>query len=166
MLRPAALALLALMMLSATAAAHDNQPVAEGRYTIPARGAVELPAEIHWHRLVGEARVADGEGPLSVVVRGPGGRALVAGPANELRVNALVACCDDVGWAPHVVRLENGGARPLVVEAHLVFLHDGLGVAADDAETGAALSMLLFAGLPALLCARALRRGALREPAA
>lgn len=150
----------ALVLLGALpfAAAHENQKVADGRSRILPGDAVEFTAPIHYHRLVGHV-LSDGVAPLLIEVVGPRGTTAIVGPGTApMRVNTLVACCDDATWTPHVVRVRNAGERAVDATIALSFLHDGFAVAAVDAETGAALSMLLFAGLPAAWGYRALRR--------
>ena len=158
--------LLALLALSGAASAHRNAQVAEGTLRIPAGGAVELPAELHHHRLVGTVAAGDARALLAVRVLGPGGDATLAGPGASLRVNALVACCDDAPWSPHVVRIENRGARAVEAHASLALLHDGLSVAARDAETGAAASLLVIVAIPAALALAAMRRATPARPPA
>ena len=162
----ASIVLLAALVAPATmAAAHENKVVGAGPVVVPAGGALRFPVEVHYHRIVGTVEAADGNARLALRADGPGGRTLLAEPAATLRVNALVACCEGVGWAEHTIVLDNPGTRPVPASVRLVALHDGLVVSALDVESGAALSILIFAGAPPLLALRTLRKGRLDEPA-
>lgn len=146
-------ALLGLLAVAPTSEAHANGVVADGEHRIDAGGAVELDASVHFHRLVGEVRIADARpgDALVVRVRTPDGTFVAAEGASPLRVNALVACCHDATWTPIVVRIENAGPRPILAEASLVLLHDGFAVADRRAETGADVSLIVLLGAPALV---------------
>lgn len=173
-MRPSTLVACALVVATLTlggpsAQAHENQAVTDGMHVLPPRGTVEFTERIHYHRLVG---VVDAEGPASgtevlrVDVVGPAATTTLAHGALPLRVNGLVPCCDDATWSPHTVRLVNEGDQELTVDARLSFLHDGLVLAAMDAEPGAAVSMLLFAAVPTGIALARLRRGSPGTPAA
>lgn len=160
------LAVLAVLVAPATmAAAHENKAVATGPVVVPAGGSLRFPVDVHYHRIVGTVHAPDEAARLALRAEGPEGRTPLAEPGASLRVNALLPCCDGVGWAAHEIVLENAGARPVPASVRLVALHDGFAVSALDAETGAALSMLVFAAAPPLLALRAFRKGKLHEPA-
>lgn len=157
-----AFTLLLFLALTSVASAHGNQEVGEGRSRLAPGGVVEFPVELHYHRLVGNVATVDSGDPrdaVSVSALGPSGIQHLAGPAGTLRVNALLACCKGEAWTPHVIRIENTGPRAIDVDVRLALLHDGLAVAAHDAEKGAAISLIAFAALPAGIAFAMLRIG-------
>lgn len=159
------LVLAALLAGAPIASAHENQLVVDETRRVPAAGAVELAGRVHHHRLVGVVTLVDARAGEAILLRveGPDGSRIVAGPAQALRVNALLGCCDDASWTSYEVRIETRTSRETDVRARLALLHDGFSVAAERAEPGAASSMVLFVGVP-FLFALWPRRAAPRSP--
>lgn len=144
-----------VLLAAAPGSAHPDIEVAGARHTLGAGELLELPVELHYHRLVGHARVdAAAGGPIALTVQGPHDRATV-GPGQDLRLNELVACCKGQAWSEHRILIENHGPDPVALDLRLVLLHDGLAVTGEDAEPGAVATTALF--LAAFLAVFAVR---------
>lgn len=149
---------LSVVLFAPAAVAHNDVMVAQGTHEVPAGESIALPAEIHYHRLIGTVQ-ADPETDLEVFVVGPDGQEQrAAGPGSNLRVDHLVVCCEDAVWTPHTVVVKNEGGQDAQVAIHLVFLHDGFAVIALDAEPAAAFTTILMPLLIAGVCLYRLRR--------
>lgn len=130
-----------LVPLVPSAAAHPDLVVGEGTHRLAPGATLTTTAEVHYHRLVGHVRAEDPAARLTVLVTGPDGERVVAGPGADLQVNALIACCGTSN-VPHPVTVRNAGPSPVTVTVRLVLLHDGLAVVNDDSEPGALRSVV------------------------
>ncbi|WP_203336635.1 hypothetical protein [Nocardioides limicola] len=140
------LALVGLAMVAGPPAhAHGDGDLVDQAVSIPGGGSVEFLGDVHYHRLI--VRLS-GDGPVVLrLVDEAGAVALERGPARAITVNELIACCDDRGWTPYQLVLENPGEDTVTLDiaAHLV--HDDLAVMVYGAEPGTRESVAVFAVL-------------------
>lgn len=170
--RVALIALLALVALPSTAAAHGDRAVTSGEetLTVPAGGELRFPFEVHYHRLLLRATPLDGP-PVTLALVADGGDAALtwrSGPVDApARVNRLVACCDDRPWAPFdlvVLNPDAGAAARLRLHARAV--HDDLLVGFSGAEGDAWQVLAPFTVPTALMAYHVRPRRALPAAAA
>ena len=148
------------VLTAAPAVAHGDERIVDERIVLAPGGSATFTGEVHYHRLVGRV-LSDGPvvvrfapaDPTESVADG-----VAMGPAVELRFNELIRCCDDDGWTPYRLVIENAGDEAVTVVAHVGLVHDDLAVMVDGAESGTRVSLVVAALGWAALVLRASRR--------
>lgn len=141
---PGLRALLVLLLLAPSAAAHGDSPTMRDFVSLAPGESKAWEREVHWHRLAG---VVDADGPLTLIVEGPDGSTTEVASGQTLRVDHLIACCRDAVWSPHTIRLMNPGDAAVAAELDLALLHDNFAVIAHDSEPGAWWQTLMSLGV-------------------
>lgn len=152
------MALVIVLVLPMPALAHGDQRIVDGALTIPPGEVASFEGEVHYHRIIGRF---DATGPIVVSVIEPGGddAPIVAGPARQITLNDLIACCDGAAWTGHTLVIENAGPEPVTVSARASLVHDDVAVSVFRAESGVVESMLAFGVVWAFALRHRRRRG-------
>lgn len=148
--------LLAGVVAPAPAQAHGDRGVDLDGVELTPGDSVSTKVLLHYHRLV--TRV-EADGPVALFLLDESGAAVLErGPAHSLRVNELVACCDDRAWTPYEVVVHNPGRTPVTLDAGATLVHDDLAVMAHAAEPGVRESVVVLGSLWTWVLWRAVRR--------
>ena len=137
------LTILAFLLTASMAFAHGDVGLVSERLTLEPGETKEFAGELHYHRLVGRAA---SDGPVTMLLVDHRTQDVVAsyGPDVKLSFNELIRCCDDTGWAPHTLILENAGSSTTTVDITARLVHDDLAVMVYGAESGTRESVAVF----------------------
>lgn len=128
------------------ALAHGDSPLVDRTVPIRAGGSVAFSGDLHYHRLVGRF-----SSDLPVIVRlvdpANGTVAVERGPATEIAINELVACCDDATWTSYELVIANTANQPVAVRVTARLVHDDLAIMVHGAEPGTEQSVVWFAAI-------------------